>query len=381
MTYLISILLIGISFAPFLLPKTLIWVSQGVWTITGIMLIYAWSLVETPQEVKVKNLPLSLLTMWIVLWSSIVCYITLLNNRYNTQCIILFWNYISLIVLYKLVVQYLDEKKILVVLECLRRVVQLTLFVCVLQAFGLSQYFKLLFNTSLPEYRYLNNMTVGFIGNGTHLSGFMGCCIPLFLLKPTRENILSLILMFIVLLNTGTSWHDPSLAGFLIGGVIFLIYFWRKNKAVLVLLVILGLTLIPFIGEFKKLCPLIFNDNGRLGYWVHYWGIFKKGYPISGFGLGKITQIHNLTKFPQLAHLHNEYFHYLFELGFIGLVLIFNLIHDFFQRKSNDTQFILKLMVTGFLVNSLFSYPSHLWLFSTWIMFVYAAHFAIENRR
>lgn len=103
---------------------------------------------------------------------------------------------------------------------------------------------------------------------------------------------------------------------------------------------------------------------------------------VTGLGLGIINIIHSMTAFPKWGHLHLEYFHYLLELGIIGLVGIINLIRDFFSRKVvTDEQIIFRLMVAGFLINCLFNWTSHLWLTTVWVMFAYASFLAIENEQ
>ncbi|MBU2062702.1 MAG: hypothetical protein KKH44_12755, partial [Bacteroidetes bacterium] len=67
-------------------------------------------------------------------------------------------------------------------------------------------------------------------------------------------------------------------------------------------------------------------------------------------------------------------------IGIIGLVLIFNVIKEFFDfKKEDNTVLILQAIVLGFLISCLFNFPAHLWLPSTYAMFAYASLNAIKN--
>ncbi len=56
------------------------------------------------------------------------------------------------------------------------------------------------------------------------------------------------------------------------------------------------------------------------------------------------------------------------------------MILSFMKNKAeNRLELTLKTIVVGFLVSCFFNYPAHLWLPATWVMFFYAAFYALKN--
>ena len=377
MWLLIAITLVGINIAPFLFHQLDIWHAQGVWVQGCIAILFSCSLFLRGDR-HVVNIPLGIMHLWVALFTLFVCFGTQVEGKYNIQTFFPYFNFLCLVIFYKIVVEYLNSEKIEKIMEFLRWAALATLFMCVLQKLGISQFFKLFtpkdFNASL----YNNNIVVGFIGNGTHLSGLLACYIPLFLREINRENVLSLVLLGLVLTQAGTTVGDPSISGFIIAGVIGLTYTLYKNRkmgwivsGVAVCCAILAVFLLP--KEF-------FGFNGRIEIWAFYWDKFTRFFPITGFGLGKINQIYEMTPYPHARHLHLEYLHFMVELGLVFFVILIACIKDFFSTHNyTQNQFLLKLMVLGFFVSCLFNYPAHLWLPATISMFAYAAVYAIKE--
>jgi len=298
------------------------WLAQGLWVQSLVMIMYATSMIQPGSLVKIRNIPLALLTIWVSLFMFTLIYFGLVKGTINLNHVWPFLSFLTMLIFYNLTVKYMDSEKIDKILIFLKYTVTATLFVCVLQHLGLSQFFKLYARPITEGGAFNNNIVTGFMGNGTHLSGFLGSVVALYLYSGKREDYLTLGLMFLVLMTTGTTLNDPSMAGFVVAGVCFL-YFFRTNKWAL-----LGLVSMCLLAAFTAWVisdGQFFSDNGRLKIWSIYGHLFKFQ-PITGQGLGAVQIISDYTSAKSAKHLHMEYFHYLFELGIIGIVIIVALI-------------------------------------------------------
>lgn len=381
MFWIFVITLVGVSFSPLLFPKLDIWHAQGIWVQTCILILFSWSFFEIGKEIRVQNKPLGILNLWLGLLTAFICYKSQAAGKYNIQNFFPYFNFLCLLIFYRLVIQHLDKQKIIKLMSCLKWTILVTLFMCVLQKFGLSQFFALL----AKGHSHFNNIVSGFLGNGTHLSGFLASSIPLFLYKSKREDVLAIVFIIILLFFTGTTLGDPAISGFVITIAILLVYFFVYNRK-MTIMVLLAVALMMFLAfmliEDKNRLFIFFYPQGRIEPWMYYWKIFKVNTPITGVGLGKINQLYKVTPFPDVRHLHLEYFQFMFEAGILAFLGICYMIYDFFKRKSDcKEQFILKLMVMGFCLSCLFTYPAHLWLPSTIAMFAYASFYSIENEK
>lgn len=377
MFILVSILVIGITVSPLVFKQLDMWHAAGFWAQTLIMLIFSQSFFEKRNPLIGQNNSLRLLSIWVGGLTAFVCYRSLTGfGTYNTESFFPYFNFLCLLILYHCVVGYLTQSQIEKIVEWMRWAVIGTCFICVLQSFGLAQFFKLYEQTEVYDI-FKNSPVVGFLGNGTHLSGFLASTTPLFFFSMNRRNALSLIMIFLVLILTGTKMFDPAISGLAIFTIFLFIYLFRvQRKTALYVLVVFGLIVAWVCSYYGNL----FSPSGRVELWQFYLDKVAKNGFLTGFGLGKVNEVHLLTPFPKARHLHNEYLHFLFELGFIGVVLIINVVWDFLREKIyNNTQFILKMMVLGFLGSCFFNYPAHLWMPSVWAMFAYASYHAIKN--
>ena len=375
MHYIILAIVAGVSFFPLITGKLHLWLSHGLWVQTGIMIAFSYSFIEKPIR-SVKNFPLGLLHLWIGLFTAFICLQTQYDNKYDIKHFFPYFNFLCLLLLYKFITEYLTRKDIEKILVWLRYVILITMGMCVLQKFGLAQYFEMLYLDNLPMLKNHNNPVVGFLGNGTHLSGFLASCSPLFQWKSKREDWLALTLLFLLLFSLGTTLGDPAVSGFIIL-FILIFYFYKSNKIFLYYYV--SFFIVSLILILPHVSDKFFNTQGRVGYWKYYFTIFQK-MPISGIGLGTMSMMFKKTPFPELQKLHMEYFQYLLELGIIGFVLILNVIKRFLEVKTEDkTELVLKAMVIGFLISCCFNYPSHLWLPSTFAVFSYASLMALKE--
>lgn len=354
------------------MEKFQMWHAQGIWVQVLIMVMFSWSFFEKPKYQQRRNIPLGLLHLWVGINTAFVCTLSQIKGVYNYWTLFPYFNFLCLVILYTLITRYITREQTKTVLVYMRYVVIATLGMCVLQYIGLSQFFKLFVRNTGPLYY---NIVTGFIGNGTHLSGFLAMCTPLFLIKKSRENYLALSLLFFILCFSGTTVNDPSISGFIIAG--FLVFYMSEKKFFTfgMLIVFVGL-----LGIFLSINnSKFFVPSGRLPLWEAYIPLLK-GRFITGSGLGTVKLLSATPQFPDAHHLHLEYYQYLVELGFIGLMLILNIIVSFIKLKpANRTDRALKGIVYGFLISCFFNFPSHLWLPSTWCIVCYSL-FLIQER-
>jgi O-antigen ligase len=244
-----------------------------------------------------------------------------------------------------------------------------TIIYCTLQSFGLGQFFKTIDSPYIKD----ADPIVGFLGNPTIIAGYLGMCAPLLLFLRKRLMFLSLILVVSLMFKISI---PPPATGILAIMVTMGYVLFRFNKKVLYSLLtiaILCTLLIP------KLIPKNFAyDNDRISHWKKYYEIGKDKF-ITGNGLGSVNIISNQidkTIIP-FRYLHNEFIHFNFEIGFIGLLIIAWGILDALMRKSD---LVPKALFLGFLVNCLTLFPAHLWVMSTLGMFCYAAIYTKEKK-
>jgi len=375
MFYLILIYLLGLNIAPFLFSELDMWHAQGYWAQIGLAILFSWSFFEKPKLPK-RNIPLGVLHAWVALQTGWICFKGLKTGQYDTAHFFPYFNFLCIIILYQIFTGYLDKKKVEKILIYLKYAVYATLAVSALQIFGMSQFFA-----RITTHHTHNNLVTGFIGNGTHLSGFLACCSPILFFKVKRVDWLALVLMVLVLLHTGTTIGDPSISGFVILPILFMYFFKKKWWAWVCLAICLTicLTLLPNIP------PVFFKPQGRFALWSAYWPYFKQ-YAVSGTGLGAVNLINAQVYRPQIyggghmivRQLHLEYYQIAFELGLIGLVLSLNLVYCFLKEKVFcEEQLALKAMVIGFLFSCLFNFPAHLWMPSIYAIWAYAGFHAI----
>ena len=407
---LIFILIIGISFAQIPMsinqypPAIDIWQAQGLFITWIASLLFLVAFVVNPKNKPRRNIPLMCFCFWIFMKSFFHLYFWMKNMNH-----IMLWNLLTvkeipneairfvilkciegvkqviqmsvvvnltvILVIYRTITQYLSKNDIVLSLKFMRGVVLAMMFMCILQKFNLSQIYRLADTQS----NWHNNIVTGFIGNGTHLSGLLAMCLPLFLWKNSREDILAMILMFILLFSCGTTMNDPSISGFIITMVILLNFY--KTKWWIKTLVFIGMIVSLFSVYY--LPYQFFNDNGRLSEFKVLWDeLFLKaplvGHGASSFQLYMMQSTNVILKV--MSHVHLEYYQIAIEFGIVGLVLFVWMIQDFFNRKANDRlALVLKSIVLGYLVSGLFNFPFHLWLPSTFVLIAYGGYECLDS--
>jgi len=380
MIYLILITVIGLNIAPFVFLLHLdTWQSQEVWAFLGILVCYSWSFFEKPKFTSPKNLSLGLLHLWIGGYTLVIFAVTLKKGSINPEFLKQYVCFFGILMLYKIITEYLTRENFYLMFKFLKYSTIVTLLLCVLQHFGLSQFFTLLH----PNYQggvYINNLVSGFIGNGTHLAGFLGMCIPLFLYEWKREDKLSFILIWIVLLAlTGQTKGDVSIGGIVAGicaTAYYLFYARRKWFWALVISLVLGLVWTYWKVPSDKYA-LFLCSQGRIDWWKDY-AIASRHMFITGVGLGSVYLTGKNSSFP--LHLHFEYLQFLVEIGMVGLVLIIGIIMDFLRVKADNLGLMYKSIFFGFLISAFFNYPMHLWLIAMYGCVAYSASIALGER-
>lgn len=360
MTILILILICGINLAPFLLPQLDIWHAQGIFSQIVILALFSASFIKSPVYREPKNIELGILHLWVGSLTAIICFISQTHGKYDITHFFPYFNFLCILILYKTIVQYLNRIDVEICLLAFKYMIIATLLMCVLQFFGTSQFFKLFY----PGDRFHNNPVVGFIGNGTHLSGFLGMMVPVFLYFGKREDWLCLVLMGILLCFAGTSTGDPSISGWIVAIGIGIYWLYSLNKINLwhivtgTIILIIGLTTFwDFISSLQ-----IFNLNGRNGFILNYWPIIKEWF-LTGAGPGTMNAIYKQTANPNVRHLHMEYIQFILEIGIIGLMCVIAVIRKAFIIRCKDKQMLtVKCIFLGFCLSACFNYPMHLWL-------------------
>lgn len=375
MIYLLLSLIVIVNLSPFLVPAIDIWHATGMGVQAMILLMFSWSFFERPKYQSIQNKPLAFLHLWIAGFTAFICFKSQIAlGKYDIHHFFPYFNFLCILMLYKMIVQYIDIKDIRKVYLFLRYSIIATLLLSTLQVFERAQFFALL-HPGYQDGTYYNNFVTGVIGNGTHLSGFLAMCAPLFF-KKNREDILALILLVILLIfHTGQNIGEPAVSGWVVFCGCLLFYVFNKNKNIFWPVVLLGLAGACLV--FTKVNPRILADNGRFEWWQLFWKSSKEMF-ITGFGLGSI----NLTalEFKTPRHLHMEYLQFLVELGVIGLAGIVWLIKDFFERGVSKESLIFKTMFVGFLISSFFTYPAHLWIPSTYACIAYSCFMVLNER-
>ena len=407
MFYLIALLLVGVNLSCFAFERLNIWQAQGFYTQVLILLCFCYSFFERPKQEVKRNIPLMCLLTWLTCQTMFHVYTLMTSNTpkllmgfYALNRISLadikvflpifkdiqiylfrfahYFNFLTLILFYRIVQQYLDKDKIRSILNILRYVLIYSLLLCGLQQLGLAQFFNFLPGSMI--HKFGSNLdwspVVGLIGNGTHLSGFLAMLIPLLFWKFKRVDKWAIALLICILFTTGTLRNDPSISGFIIVLILAGYYFKTNVKFISGYLLILSIILI-ITFRFLPSQFLFFED--RLQLFELYLPHFKK-LPLTGQGLSIINILRHNTLTPEGQHLHFELLQFTLELGLIGLAIILALLKQFiFSRAEDRTQLTLKAIVLGFLISSCFNYPAHLWLPSLYVMFTYSSYHLLNK--
>lgn len=359
-------------------PMTDMWKAQGIVAQMMVLVFFCTLFLIKPIRPIQRNLPLFFLTLWLGIRTGYTVFYQQINNVIDTIHFFPFFNYICILVIYIAVVCFLTKNCINKCIIFIRYTIIAELVLCVLQFFDVSQFFVL-----LKPHHYNNySMVVGLLGNGTHLSGFLATTACLFLDRK-RENYLILALMLFVMCFTGTTMSSPAINGFVVFFVTVGYYLFKKDQVRFTwfCLICAFLGVVFYYSHSPESMKDFLSFNGRLDIWGYYWNLFKdNNQEITGYGIGSINSFFFKTPYPAAKHLHNEFFHLVFEGGFVLAVLIIYFVKDFFSIKPISTTALkCKTMFLGFLVSSMFNYPGHLWMPSVYAVFSYGALMALER--
>lgn len=350
-----------INIAPFIFEvfaphKFDIWQTQGIVFRIWAAILIMYSLIVPPKR-NFCDIPLACLFGFIVLrcfWS----FVGFSTATFSIEHLLQPLNFLLFVFSAKVIIEritHFDIKKLFI---WMRYSLIFTLLVCAAQKLGVAQGFYLLFKDN----QFADNLVSGFIGNGTHLSGFLAMLSPL-LFEKRRESILALILMLLVASFSGQNMSDIAISGPIIVFILGIIFLFFKSKKIFS--IVFGFSILTFLIIYGYLPEQLFSFNGRIGWWSAYLPQLKQTF-IFGCGLGTVESIRNTTK---ILSLHLEPYQFLIELGVIGFgILVWN-IKEFIEIKTPYLLFYL--MFIGYLLGGLFTYPQHLWLPSTYALLAY----------
>lgn len=365
MSNLILIFLCLLPFGSFFFKSVDIWHAQGHFAQMGILILFGYSFFEKSKYVQPLNKPLGAFILWAGLttgywWIKILS----LTKAYPTKIFMPFFNILCLVLLYKLIIEYLDKNSIEKILKWFKYTAIVLLFYNVLQFFGIDEFFNALGTTTN------NKQVLGIIGNPSHWGPFLAMVQPVFFNK-NRQDIISLVLLWGLILLTGSAVG-------IVGGLL-VILFWLTFKKRKLLSIGLGASLV-FITSIFLFNKHYFGNSGRLNAWKETFVLMKDKF-VTGLGLGTFGLKNNIQG-GHWQHLHNEYYQLVFELGIIGLVLVLWCIYDYFKTfASIKTDLTIKIssMFFGFCLIAGVDFVGHLWVISTFAMFLFASIYAIKN--
>jgi len=363
MSKLILIFFCLLPWGSFFFRQVDIWASQGQFVQVGILILFCYSFFENPKYVQQINKPLGSFLCWAGLVTA-YGWITVFSatQHYPIKIFMPFFNLLCFVWLYKLITEYLDSVSIEKILKWLKYSVILLLFYCVLQYLKLDEFLRGVSG---------HDELVGVIGNPMHLAGLLALFQPLFF-KKSRENILSLILLWLIILATGSA------TGLVAGVMVILFWLWFKNRKLAIGFSILSFASLVALYVVKS--SFFFNSE-RFRIWGQTFQIIKDKF-ITGFGLGTFGLSEINKGGMHWQHLHNEYYQIVFELGIIGLVLILWCIWDYFNKfNSLKTDLTIRLasMFFGFCLLCEVTFFSHLWVTSCIAMMAYGSLYALKN--
>ena len=373
MNYFIALFLAIIPYSIFIFREiNNLWQVQGYFVQLCILILFSLSYIKKPLRC-VNNKALGFLILAIGLNVLYFQSIALSQSGYSNS-VFSFFNFICIVIFYNICVQYLNKEGIERCLKFLKYSALVMIAFSIFQKFGFAQFIK---QIELPAAHHaIDNAMTGFIGHPTHYAGYLGMMMPLFFGRK-RENILAVILVWILLLFYTNYSTEVSSTGLLVGLGVCSYYFYQINKrlffTILALLLIVGVVLYQFIP--KELIGKLIYSTGRVEIWSSYFEI-SKGSWITGRGLGFVRLQKEYFK-----HLHNEFFQIYLEAGIGALLATLYCVIEFFRVKvkTDKTVLQLKAIFIGFLIYSLFVYPAHLWVISTIAIFCYASIYALHK--
>lgn len=348
------------------------WLANGIFFQAGVLLCLCYML-NKPSPRKVSNLPLALMTLWVGLSTLGWWYVGLLSNRYNFPILMPFLNFLTFVIFYKAIIDYLQEWDVQKIYTYLQYVVLGVLIYCILQYFNLDQFYRHI------DKNIKTDSLVGFIGNKTHLAAWIGIFMPVLYLKRTKLSLVTIALAWGIIALTGAS------AGLLtaICATIFFHIFQNYHKRVDVLVFILATLALLYVKDFN--ISEYLNPNKRFEYWQYIYPYFQQK-AILGTGMGFLNALSaKLVNTPLITfkHAHFELYHFAVELGVVGVGCILYGIIDYFRRfikvRHSKLAVIAASIFVGFLANSMLNFTAHIWALSIGGMVGYSFLYVIKE--
>lgn len=374
-----------LPFAMFIFPGTDTWVAAGLWFQCGVFCLFLISFLEKSKQFKPQeNKALLILSFWIMLNTAMVFYDAAKSSFYHHLSIFAFINFLTFLIFYKVCVDHLTRDDIRSILKYVSIGVAVVCFYCVFQKFNLDQFQNPIGTEHMiaenPK-KFQTDHLVGTIGNPTHLAAYLGLSLPLFYMRKNKTSFLIACLIWLIIAWTGSA--SGALTA-LVVTVFYGIFFKARSITPIVVGIVLYCVLFVMRGyDFKEFSGIYLNPQGRFEMWGNFIEVWKRR-PILGYGLGYVRFLRMTDSSKTTwSHVHSELIQTGVELGALGVISVFYCIYHyfktFFKTFKGEMSVALAAMFLGFLVNSLFNFPAHLWLLSSLGMMAYTFMYVVRN--
>lgn len=369
------ICLAGLPFAPFLCQKLDLWHMHTAWIQGWLILLFAFTLYKGTKK-TISNLPVALWFGWLGIysWYSFQQFI-IHANTYNLVSLMPVLHMLFIILFYWTFTQLVTGRDLPHILKWLGYSAVVLIVYGYLQLFNLDQFFK---QTGDPN----NDILVGTIGNTSHFSAYLSCCVPILLYRTGKRWRIAQVALAGLFLVFFLKYH--SVGGILAASAALLwcSWFWcRKIWGWL-----LGIGTIFAIASIR-LIPDILSSSGRIEVWREYWQYFIQR-AILGHGPGFVSNFAESIPADggllyRWRHLHNEFYQVGMEQGIIGLILIGFLLYTLFRLikilPKTDVLIAMSGILIAFLINCLVNYPCHLWMIGALGLTAYSSVYVLAT--
>ena len=378
-------LFLMLPFSIFMFPMMDMWNSSGLFFQGGVFILFLLSFVEKYRNTFISdNKPILIFSLWAMVSTAFIFYKSASQNYYNHLNMYTFFNFLTFLVFYKLSVDHLTREKMDVILKYVTYGISCVVAYAILQKFNLDQFQNPLETQGMAQNdarKIASDYIVGTIGNPTHLSAYLGISLPLFYMRDTKFHFFTACLIWLVIGWTGSS---SGLLTAISATAFYGIFF--KAKAMTPIIVGIVFYAVMFASKGNLAASWIstyLNPYGRFEIWGKILEICKVS-PIFGHGLGYMRFLHIVDKTnTNWGHAHSEMLQLLLELGLIGVSLVvlclFHYFKTFMRSVKGGMNVALASMMVGFIVNSFFSFPAHLWLISSLVMISYTFIYVSQN--
>jgi len=335
-------------------PSYNVWFGQYV----GLLAIFFISLVLYLWN---KNKPLSLFLSFCILSTFSV-------TRLSPRAIMLMYQ-ISLGAVFVYAIAQLNYKNREKIKYAIALLVMLQFLWIILQWCGLDPLFVCVYNDKMDG-------LVGFSGAPNQIGAFFAITLPMMLHIHPLLSIISIIGLIV-------SRSSFAFVAGIVSGLLYCFFVYRK----FFYYILIAFTLISAFFLKKVDNPCFVDFKTRFGVWAHAIhstiegdismkhagreGIVKTN-PLYGYGLGNFFVIFPRTperpyfnyEREKYNHAHNEYVESFFELGYIGIIIIFSMIIKFFINflyTIKDEEIMAYFCcIMAILINSMGNFTLHI---------------------